>query len=356
MKHPILALAAAAAMVAATGAQAQSASNVSIYGLVDAGLEYTSNANAAKDSVTRVTSGGMNTSRWGFRGTEDLGGGLAATFNLEGGILLDTGAQDGVLFKRQANVGLQGAFGKVVVGRSFTTAYDFMLPFDPMGYSANYSWVTSGNATGASKYGMSTAFDNLVKYQGQFGDFKVGATVGFGEQAGSSADSAKLVLGAAYARGPLSFASTYERINGNTVAASGNRAETSALHLAGAYDAGAFKVSAGMRQYKLEAATAATADVAANTYWTGLNYRATPALTLSGAVYYQDVRKVAAGADADPVMYVARAKYALSKRTDLYATLGHAKARHGKLVGLSRDEAGFDNKQTGMVAGIQHRF
>jgi predicted porin len=59
--------------------------------------------------MTRVISGGMNTSRWGLRGSEDLGGGLKAVFNLEGGILMDTGAQDGALFKRQANVGLEGA-------------------------------------------------------------------------------------------------------------------------------------------------------------------------------------------------------------------------------------------------------
>ncbi len=156
MKHPILALAAAAAMVAATGAQAQTASNVSIYGLVDAGLEYTSNANAAKDSVTRVTSGGMNTSRWGFRGTEDLGGGLKAVFGLEGGILMDTGAQDGALFKRQAYVGLEGSYGRLVMGRSFTSVYDTVISFDPMGFAPYYSWATSGPATGPSKYGFTT--------------------------------------------------------------------------------------------------------------------------------------------------------------------------------------------------------
>jgi predicted porin len=68
----------------------------------------TANNQPTGGSMTRVISGGMNTSRWGLRG-EDLGGGLKAVFNLEGGILMDTGAQDGALFKRQANVGLEGA-------------------------------------------------------------------------------------------------------------------------------------------------------------------------------------------------------------------------------------------------------
>lgn len=356
MKAATLPLALTLGLATACAAQAQSASNVSMYGLIDGGVEYISNANAAKDSLTRVTSGSMNTSRWGVRGSEDLGGGLKAVFNLEGGILLDTGNLDGVLFKRAATVGLEGSFGRVVLGRGFTTTYDFLSAFDPMGYSAAYSWVVSGNATGASKYGMASSFDNLVKYQGQVGKFKVGATLGMGEQASGFANSAKYVLGTVYADGPLSAAATFERVNGNTVAATGNRDETSTFHLAGAYDTGTYKLMAGMRSYKLVAGRAATADLRARTFWTGMSYKATPAVTLIGAVYYQDVRNVAAGTDADPVMLVARAKYALSKRTDLYSTLGYAKARHGKLVGLSRDEAGFSDTQTGLAAGIQHRF
>jgi hypothetical protein len=87
-------------------------------------------------------SGGKNTSRWGLRGTEDLGGGLKAVFNLEGGILMDTGAADGALFKRQAYVGLEGSFGRVVIGRSFTSTYDTVIKFDPMGFAPNYSWAT----------------------------------------------------------------------------------------------------------------------------------------------------------------------------------------------------------------------
>lgn len=356
MKAATLPLALTLTLASACAAHAQSTSNVSVYGLIDGGVEYLTNTNAAKDNLTRVTSGGMNTSRWGFRGSEDLGGGMKAIFNLEGGIQLDTGASAGTLFGRAATVGLEGGFGRIVLGRGFTTTYDFLSPFDPMGYSPLYSWVLSGSATGASKYGMASSFDNLVKYQGQFGKFKVGATVGAGEQAASSSDSAKYVVGTVYAAGPLSAAATFERVNGNTVAATGNRDETSTLHLAGAYDTGTYKFTAGVRSYKLVAGRAATADLRARTYWTGVGYKFTPAVTLIGAVYYQDVRNVAAGTDADPVMYVARAKYALSKRTDLYSTLGYAKARHGKLAGLSRDEAGFSDTQTGLAAGIQHRF
>src|ERR1700739_196231 len=106
MKKSSLPLA-ALALVAAAGAHAQS--NVQVYGLLDVGVDSANNASPTGGTMTRVSSGGMNTSRWGLRGSEDLGGGLKTVFNLEGGILMDTGAQDGVLFKRQAHVGLEDA-------------------------------------------------------------------------------------------------------------------------------------------------------------------------------------------------------------------------------------------------------
>jgi predicted porin len=354
MKKSVLSLAALATL--AIGGVAQAQSNVQVYGLIDAGLESLNHANANQGSVVKVISGGKNTSRWGFRGTEELGGGLKAVFGLEGGILLDTGNADGPLFKRQAFVGLDGSFGRVIIGRSFTTTYDFVLPFDPLAYAPNYSWATSGNATGPSKYGMTTAFDNLVKYSGSTGEFKYGATVGLGEQAGSSADSRKYSVAASWAHAGLGLMAAYEQVNGNTVPVTFNRDEATAYHLGADYKMGDLRFTAAMRGYKLVAGKAATADVRADTYWAGVNYMVNPVTTLTGAVYHVNVKNVAAGQDADPTLYVARVLYALSKRTDLYTSLGYAKAKNGKLVGVSRDDAGFGTTQTGLTAGIQHRF
>lgn len=353
MKKSVLSLALCAAFL---GGAAHAQTNVQVYGLIDAGVESLNHANASQDSVVKVISGGKNTSRWGFRGTEDLGGGLKAVFGLEGGILLDTGAADGALFKRQAYVGLDGAFGRIVIGRSFTTTYDFVILFDPLGYAPNYSWATSTNASGPSKYGMTTAFDNLVKYSGKTGEFKYGATIGLGEQAGSAADSRKYSVAASYTAGGLGVMAAYEQVNGNTLPATGNRDETSAYHLAADYKTGDLRLTAGMRAYKLEAGRAATADVRGDTYWAGVGYLIKPALTLTGAVYHVNVKNVAGGEDADPTMYVLRSLYALSKRTDLYAAAAYAKAKNGKLVSLSRDDPGFASTQTGVTAGIQHRF
>jgi predicted porin len=353
MKKSALALAVLAALSLNTTAHAQS--NVQVYGLIDAGVEYLTNAGPNGTSMTRVISGGKNTSRWGFRGSEDLGGGLKAVFNLEGGILLDTGAQDGALFKRQANVGLEGGFGRVVIGRSFTTTYDLVIKFDPMGFAPNYSWATSGNATGPSKYGMTTAFDNLIKYTGHTGGFTYGATIGLGEQTTGQADSRKYAVGGSWFADGFGVMAAYEQVNGNTVAATGNRDETTALHLGADFKTGPWRYTAGMRRYKLESGKAATPDVRGDTYWGGIIYNV-QAWTLTGAVYHVNTKNVAADKDADPTMLVARAMYALSKRTDLYMVAAHAKADHGQLAGLSRDDPGFGTTQNGFTAGIQHRF
>ncbi|MGW8393692.1 porin [Pseudoduganella sp. HUAS MS19] len=352
-------MAAAIVMMLAAYSSAHAQSNVQVYGLLDVGVDITSDAKQGGGNVTHVSSGGMNTSRWGIKGSEDLGGGLKAVYQLESGILMDTGAQDGNLFKRQANVGLEGNWGRVVLGRSFTSVYDTVIRFDPMGFAPYYSWATGGSATLPSKYGMTTGFDNLIKYSGQSGDWKYGFSYGMGEQQGagsSSADSAKYAGAVSYQSESLGAMFTAERINGNNLAATGNRDEATAYHLGGYYATGDFKFWLGGRSYKLVSGKAATADVKGNTLWAGVAYKPQPNVTITGAVYHIDQRNLAAGQDADPTMYVLRYRYAASKRTDLYATVGYTKAKHDQLVGLSRDDAGFGDSQHGVMVGIQHRF
>jgi len=335
---------------------AQAQSNVQVYGIIDAGVEYLNHAGPGDDAQVRVVSGGKNTSRWGFRGSEELGGGLKAVFNLEGAIGLDTGdTGGGPLFKRQANVGLEGGLGRVVIGRSFTTTYDLVSKFDPMGYAPNYSWATTGSATGPSKYGMTTGFDNLIKYTGHTGGLTYSATMGLGEQAGNPQDGRKYAAGGTWVGAGLGLMATCERINGNTLANTGRRDQTRACHLGIAYDTGRWRTTAVMRGYRLESGKPATPDLRADTYWAGVSYLVRN-LTLTGAVYHINTRNLPASRDADPTMVVARAMLALSKRTTLYAVAAHARARHGQQIGLSRDDVGAADTQSGVTAGIQYRF
>jgi predicted porin len=353
MKKTVFALAALGAL---TGlAQAQTA--IAVYGLLDNGIEYTSNANAAKKSLTRLQSGGMNTSRFGFRGSEDLGGGLKVVMQLEGGIKLDTGELDsaGLLFGRQANVGLEGDFGRLVLGKSYTTTYDFVIVLDPMGYAPDFSWATSAGATGGRKDGMLTSAANLIKYQRQAGAFKFGASYALGEIPGNNTDSAKYGVAASYAAGPFALVATFDQSNG-TVAANGRYDIAKSTHFGATYQFNDnLKLFAAVRDYKKSLASGAQ-NLISDTYWVGASYLLTPALSLTGVVYSQDVGNLAAGADADPTLYVARLRYALSKRTDLYTSLAYAKAKNGKNVGVSRDDVAYDTTQNALMMGIQHRF
>src|SRR5215203_819094 len=118
MKQVIFGACALLGTMAASTATAQS--SVTVYGLLDSGLVYTTNINAAGDSITKVPSlTGTFPSRIGFRGAEDLGNGLQAVFTLETGLGLDTGAmgQGNRLFGRQATIGLKGAWGTLTLGR-----------------------------------------------------------------------------------------------------------------------------------------------------------------------------------------------------------------------------------------------
>jgi predicted porin len=351
-----------AAIAVALSGFANAQSNVQVYGLLDVGIDHISHANPAGGGVTRVTSGGSNNSRFGFRGSEDLGNGLKAVFNLEGQLDVDLGASDGPLFRRQANVGLEGSFGKLILGRSYSTVYNFVNPFDPMGYAPAWSWVPTGNGTGSNKYSMTTAFDNMVKYEGRFGGFKVGASYGAGEVAGSEAEGRKMAAGVVYETGPISFVVTGERNNGIRNA-TGARTVSEAYHLGAAYSLTKdLSLKLGVRDLHLT--TVRGIEARSNTWWGGANYQLTPVIGLTGAFYYQDVKTGVTPLDAaaDPLMLVARAKYMLSKRTDLYATVARARAKNGAPVGLTRDASedggvtGFADHATGVMLGIQHRF
>lgn len=349
-------MALAVVALATAGSAAAQSSNVTLYGIVDSGIEYVNHAGPNGGSATRLVSGGKNTSRWGLRGTEDLGGGMKAVFNLESGIAIDTGRldTDNTLFDRRAVVGLAGGFGQVVAGRTFTTTYDFMLPYDPMGYAPNYSWATSSTATGDRKDGLFSRASNAVRYDGTFGGLKLGATVGFGEVAGNFKSSSKYDLGVGYSVGGFSAAVTWDRQNG--AGTSTTPADTTdyiqGIHAGASYDFGALKLFAGYRNYKRTFTTAAE-SLRSDMYWLGASYDVTPAFTMYGAVYKQNIK---GGTDADPILFSLRAQYALSKRTTAYLAGGYAKARNGQNVSLSRDVVGYGNNQVGVTAGLQHRF
>ena len=349
-----LAATAAAAMFA-MGAQAQS--SVTLYGVADVGVEYL-NRTASNNSNVRMQSGNGSTtgSWWGLRGVEDLGGGMKAIFALESGFQLDSGSKaDNRLFGRQAYLGLQSRFGTLTLGRQQTPIYDFTLAFDPMAATSQYSIINLDPF-------MANRADNAIKYQGKFGGLTASALYSFGydmtdsltngwgagEIPGNYKKGREYSAGLRYTTGPLDLGLVYD-LRQPTDNVKDQRAS-----LGASYAFNQAKVFAG---YRWENLTGAGEEFhRSNIYWIGVGYQATPALMLKGAVYYNDF----AGTSADPVVFVATADYAFSKRTSAYLDLGYALNRKKNGVesraSLSADNILNGNSQFGAMVGIRHRF
>jgi predicted porin len=354
-QHLLAASAAAGFSMVAPAASAQS--SVTLYGIMDAGIEFTNHSAADGGNAVRLKSGNKNTSRWGLRGVEDLGGGLKAVFRLESGIdLANGGLDDGPdsIFGRRATVGLKGKWGEVTLGRNFTTTYDYMLPFDPMGYAQNYSWATGSTATGGRKDGLFTRSSNAVRYDGEYRGFKFGAMYGFGNVAGSVKASSKYDVAVGYEGGAFAAVVTFDRQNGagDHVTPADPVDYIQGIHAGLSYDFGNLKTMAGYRNYRRTYRTTAATQLS-DMYWVGGSYQFTPMFSLIGAVYHQNLK---GGTDADPTLVSLRAQYALSKRTVLYASGAFALAKHGNNVSVSRDAVGYASTQVGVTAGIQQRF
>jgi predicted porin len=222
MKKSLLALAVLGSFAGTASAQ----TSLSVYGLADAGLARESGG-PNNTAVTKLTSGIQNGSRLGFKGTEDLGRGLAAKFVLEAGINIDDGTSGqatpavpaGVprfttrsatnrLFGRQAYVGLSSNWGNVTFGRQYTPYYLALGDIDPFGVGL------AGNA--ANFIPTILRMDNSIKYTTPtWSGFTADLAYALGEVPDNT--SARLQYGASvgYANGPLIVKVAYHRANGD---------------------------------------------------------------------------------------------------------------------------------------------
>lgn len=226
MKKTVLAL----AVMAASGA-AMAQSSVELYGLVDLIVH------KDKGQATAMTSGGMATSRWGLRGSEDLGGGLKAVFKLEQQINADTGTV-GAGFSRESYLGLEGGFGMVKFGKVWT-AYDDVAAagdgvfnanvFSPINlifnswasYNANpnnglyYATPEFGGFSGAVSYALDETNgvnDNVVAYHIKYANGPVAVALAYQDD-GDTADERFTTLNGSYDFGPAVLKATYARVN-----------------------------------------------------------------------------------------------------------------------------------------------
>ena len=390
-----------AALLACTGsAYAQSA--VTLYGVLDTSLEFANHvapysaagftANpGAGNNVFRVNSGGLSGSRWGLRGTEDLGGGLKSIFVLESGISVDNGTmqQSNRLFGRQAFVGIShNTYGQITLGRQYTSLFVAMANFMPTAYATQYE-------PAAFMAGNNFREDNTIAYTGVFGPVTALAHFSFGAgvpnlaiQGGASAfggngevpgafrrDSA---FGGAftYSAGPFGAAIAYDQWNPSVNNAAGVYQGTTATlkkaSVAGSYAIGQVaKIMAGYRWGKVDNNGTGAQLQRDDYYWIGANYQVTPAVGLTLEYDYDNLKRDYFNNTHAPnpwqIAFVA--DYSFSKRTDVYLS-----AVYAKNAGLTLDAANTNQLATtgatgnsyilgtgqssmvGVSLGLRHKF
>ncbi len=355
MQKKLIALAVAGLVAAPAFAQ----SNVTVYGIVDAAVAYGKQGDA---KYTGLQNGILSGNRFGLKGSEDLGNGLAAVFALEQGFSVGDGSPNsGRQFHRQSWAGLKGGFGTVALGRQ---------------YAPGFLWTARiTNAVGAGIYepqsilsaqsGMTITpnsparWDNSVSYDtGNMGGLNVRVIYSFqsaqaeSDNAASSlpddaTDDDKFGLGVAYKAGPLNVGLVYHKSKGADE-------DLDEVYLAGAYDLGVVALNASVQQAKRDDnAAAGVTEIDAMIYTIGATVPV-GAGTIHAAVgqLSDDVND-----DADSTSASIGYSQALSKRTDVYAMLNYTdnddNASHGVLL-RQPEEAG--ESSTSVAFGLRHKF
>lgn len=354
----------AALIIGGFAAQAQAQSNVTIYGLADIGM--VAERGGAAGNITKVTSGMGGQSRLGFRGTEDLGGGLSAIFQLEAGIKVDDGSLDNTnqaLFNRVALVGLKSKdAGTLTIGRQQTMLYNALSQVaDPFG--AGYAgtvknlFPTAGNLTRVS--------NSVVYATPTFSGFSIDGQYALGEVAGNSEVGRQFGLGLNFSEGPLNIRVVYNNRNNDTVTNNVRTERETGKNtlLAANYDFKVLKayvaygVNKGLNSSPLPVANAfgytraPVASLESNDMLIGAQIPVGAGTIMASYAHKND--KTINNQDAN--QYAIGYLHALSKRTGVYASYAKIKNKNGAgyTVG-NNNEAGSGDQAYNI--GIRHAF
>jgi predicted porin len=362
----LLTLAALAATCASAAAQ-----QVTVYGIVDVAVERVSNTGAGVTNWRMPSTTASVPSRWGVRGSEDLGGGLRAVFTLESGFAPGTGAlgQGGRAWGRQAFVGLSGAWGTATFGRQYTMTFWSMLDADVVGP------LVYGLGS-LDPYLPNARVDNSIGYRGTFAGFTLGATYSLGRDAanptpnnpaatncpgtvGGDTKSCRAWSAMVKYDQPtwgVALASDTLRGGAGSWAAAGLTSSDltdTRTTLDGYVKFAGVKLGGGVIRRDNEGhATTPRSDL----LFVGASWPATAALTVDAQLAQLKFKDSANQAD----LAVLRANYALSKRTSVYAAVGHIDNDGTLAVSVSGGGPGTappaGQAQNGLAAGVRHSF
>jgi predicted porin len=342
MKKTLLAVSLALTFPALAHAQ----SAVTLYGIIDEGLSYTSNAatvnsngSVSGHSAVRLLSGVMQQSRWGLRGSEDLGGGMKAIFMLENGFDASTGkfGQGGLLFGKKAWVGLSGAFGTVTLGRQYDTNVDILGPFEVGDQWGGYMAAHPGDLDNINN---TNSTNNSIKFTSNtYGGLTVEALYSLGGVAGNFSRNRIWSVSAGYVNGPLALGAGYLDV------ANPNTSFRDLGDLSSGPNPAGLSGNATLNNAELNFKYQITPDLLC-----GLAYDYTKGSSvkgMTGATYHQ----FASGID-----------YFVSKRTDVYLIGVYQKASGTDSTGkeavaaINGPSASADDKQAVVRIGMRHKF
>ena len=369
MKKSLIAL----AVLAASGA-AMAQSSVTLFGIVDTNVSYldgVSNDDGTNtESKYGIGTSGNATSRLGFRGVEDLGGGLKAGFHLEGEIFGDDGNASGFNFKRRSTVSLAGGFGEVRLGRDQTPGYSKTSSYDlfgqvGIGQFKGWSDWNGNNQTTANNNNDANGIrsSNMISYYTpNFSGFTAGLGYGFDEKADTTNSKKGRYVGGyvAYDNGPLSVALSYDESSALTLGAitgvspAVNGVDRNRLTLGGSYDLNVVKLNAILQQTKDDVPGGSERKV--NAYMLGASAPVGAGeVKLQYALY--DQKAIDSKAHQISLGYV----HNLSKRTAVYGTVAYMDNKDASSLNLSAKGLGTINaragdSQTGVQVGIRHSF
>ncbi|WP_323119639.1 porin [Burkholderia alba] len=377
----------------ATAAHAQS--SVTLYGTLDTGIDYVSNqkgAGGAGHGNWMMESGNVSTNRWGLRGTEDLGGGLSAVFDLENGFNIDNGklGNGGDEFGRQAWVGLASRqWGTLTMGRQYDFLVDFVAPLSATG--SGFGGNIADHPFDNDNLNNDMRMNNAVKFRSaSYGGVTFGGAYAFSNAAGGFSDNNAFSVGAAWAGGPVDLALAYlqssqpggvnapQNAGGALSSTDGDAIMTGArqrtLGAAGRYAFGAATVGLVFTRTMLDdprqiAQGGAYAPLAGqlltfNNYEVNARYAITPMLSVGGAYTFTDGRFETAGASVSPKwnQFMLQADYALSRRTDLYLEGVYQRVSGADGIAVLGNASVYslapssNNRQAIVAAGVRHRF
>lgn len=327
-----IALAVALATIASAAA---AQSSVTLYGTVDAGVLYQNRAATGQGSQVQLATGGINPSVWGLRGNEDLGGGMAATFDLESyfasnnGTLMTSPGYQSQIFRRQANVGMTTPYGSLTLGRMYSPSILAAITTEPRAFSENlsnlYTWAYNQLAAPANALGAGTSPDNDVgvfignalQYSNTLGPVWLGAAYSFGGVAGSMRKGNEISLGATYT-GPITASAAYQQIADSVTGQNVSRLWS--LGVAGSYG----PVTGELNYLGVIDRSVYGPDISdVSSISPGVSYQWSVANTAELAGYYSTYR---GSHHSTTRSLVLSDDFAVSKRTVLYAQIAYVDA------------------------------